>query len=101
MRKFRHTADLHHLWGGQGRARYIEVVKNLGFNDICECEDFRNKPHRYRKESGTVGQMECAECHYLVWPLSSVYECDECMELTLSDKYPVRADEVFLCGDCI
>lgn len=99
-KKYRPAIDTHPLWGAQGRARYIEVYKNMGFWDICECEDYRNIPHRKRADSGPVGLTECTKCKHLVWPMSAIYQCDECLEPTLSDTYPVSAKDEFLCSDC-
>jgi len=97
--------DLHPYYGGKGRKAYIKVYKNMGFYDICECNLDKDIPTKYirkrvRPNSGIVGEQECVECGYLVWPLSAVFECDECTEPALSDKYPVALDEEFLCSEC-
>lgn len=101
MKRYRRPYDTYSLWLSKGRKRYVEVFKNLGFWDICECsDDTKQIPQRKRPDSGNPGLTECAKCGHLVWPLTAVYECDECMEPTLSDKYPVSEDEPFLCRDC-
>jgi hypothetical protein len=101
--RFRHTSDLSSRWFGKGRRRMIEVCKDLGITDICTCnpDTTTQGPWQVRPDSGKVGMNECSTCHHLLWPLSYVYDCDECTEPVLADKFPVPLDEDFLCIDCI
>ena len=82
----------------------VAVCKGLGITDVCTCDVWKttNFPEkwRYREGSGKPGMRECLTCHHLLWPLSYVYDCDECTEPTLSDKFPVTLDEEFICFDC-
>lgn len=106
----RRRSDLDYLWFGKGRARLVALCKNMGIRDICECDDRdwnsattsdpRNPDWRIRPNSGPVGMKECTACRCLLWPLSYVFDCDNCTEPTLANKYPVTLDEEFLCFDC-
>jgi hypothetical protein len=102
--RYRKPSSLGYLWFGQGRARMLEVCHNLGITDVCTCEEWDGAkepgPWRMRPDSGRVGMRECKQCHHLLWPLSYVYDCDECTEPTLTEKFPVDLDEEFLCFDC-
>lgn len=99
----RRPSDYNKLWFGQGRKRMIEVYKNLGFYDVCECEE--DHGIRYRKDSGasgSPGMAECPYCHYLIWPMQYLYDCDDCMEPFMIDKFPPAMLHVadLLCPDC-
>lgn len=100
--KPRIPANLGYLWFGQGRERMLQVAKNLDIVDICTCERVGKSelPWRYRPNSGKVGMRECLTCHHLLWPLSYVFECDECTEPFLVDHFPIFEDEECLCFDC-
>jgi hypothetical protein len=104
MRKNRKGYDTGTDISRAGRAAYIKAVKGMGFYDICECDWVEEQeipvPFRVRPDTGVIGQKECIYCAHLIWPLSSIYECDACAEPTLSDTYPVSEDELFLCQDC-
>jgi hypothetical protein len=101
----RRPADFNKLWHGKGRARMIEVYKNLGFWDVCECDPAEKHGWRYRKDSGRTGSpgmAECTYCHHLLWPMQYIYECDECLEPFLIDKFPppMKHQEDLLCPEC-
>lgn len=100
-RPHRRPSDFDSLWFGQGRARMIEVYKNLGFYDVCECDRTEIKGQRDRKSMLPSVVMECTYCHYLIWPMQYIFDCDECTEPFLVDKFPpVKYDELLLCPDC-
>jgi len=80
------------------RERYIEIVKNMGLSDICECSNITT---RRRQDSGLNGELECTECHYLKYPLQYMYPCDECTEPTLSPYCYLSKSIEFLCDDCL
>jgi hypothetical protein len=87
---------------GKTHAQYAKLAKEYGFNDVCECKtEWGEFETQYREGSGTPGMLECTDCYCLVHPFLYVYECDECMEPTVPDKYTYRQDETFLCDDCI
>lgn len=97
-RPFRIPTDVSYLWHQKGRENYIRVVKNMGIYDICECAEILG--WKKREDSGTVGQKECVVCKSLIWPLSYVYDCDECTEPALASKFPVLASDKFICHYC-
>lgn len=98
----RRPMDLAYLWHGKGRERMIEVYKNLGFYDVCECPQPTGT--RYRKGSGrrgSPGMLECTICHYLIWPMQYIFECDDCCEPILLDQFPAPfIYEDLLCAEC-
>jgi hypothetical protein len=96
------TVDLSYLFLAKGRENYIEVVQNLGINDICECvyKPPATHPTRLRVGSGHPGEIECKICGFLVYPLSYMYECDECTEPFLSNQFSLELNEPALCSDC-
>lgn len=103
-KKYRTPIDFRYLWFGKGEEVYYEAFLKLGFTDICECEEESGKS-RYqrgvkRSNSGATGQLECKNCGCLLYPFQHLYECDECTEPALADKYPLPVDEPFLCEDC-
>jgi hypothetical protein len=99
MNAFRNPSKLGWRWFGYGRERMLEVCNDLGIKDVCTCDPIPALSNsRIRKNSGITGMRECKECHHLVWPLSYVYDCDECTEPVLSDEFPPVLD--FICYDC-
>jgi hypothetical protein len=95
----RPKVDLDYLWLIKGRENYISVVKRLGIQDVCECEDYRD--HKQRREgSGKPGQEECSVCGCLIRPMQYIYACDECTEPFLSEKYYLCTNEPALCPYC-
>lgn len=100
MSTFRKPSDLGYRWFGKGRQAMLDVCADLGITDVCTCDPERvqDLPWRYRPDSGKVGERECLKCRHLLWPLSYVYDCDECTEPTLSDTFPPPDD--FICIDC-
>ena len=99
MTSIRLPVDFSYLWYAKGRENYVTIVKNMGITDICECPG--NGPYSRRRDSGTVGQLECTKCRLLVYPLSYMYECDSCTEPTLAEEFPVSKDSKFLCSYCL
>lgn len=102
-KNLRRPSNFNKLWHGKGRKRMIEVYKNLGFYDVCECEDAHG--WRFRKDSGnggSPGMAECTYCGYLIWPMQYIYDCDECMEPFLIGRFPPPLAHVedLLCPEC-
>ena len=91
--------DFSYLWYAKGRENYVTIVKNMGITDICECTN--EVSFNRRRDSGKLGQVECARCRQLVYPLNYVYPCDSCTEPTLADEFPVSRDTRFLCSYCL
>jgi hypothetical protein len=81
------------------REAYVKAYKNLGFYDICDCDEGPVDKH-VRPDSGNPGQLECLVCHSLAYPFLAIYPCDECTEPTLSDKYPLYPSDPFYCTEC-
>jgi len=100
MLLYRQKIDYTRLIKNASRDRYVQIVKNMGIDDICECGEFKHYGRR-REGSGLNGLLECSECHYLKYPLSYMYMCDECTEPALSEVNPLRADIKFYCEDCL
>lgn len=104
----RRPSKLNYLWHGKGREVLIRVCHNMGITDICTCDPQPPLQHfRYRPGSSSnpyapgLGMKECLDCHHLQYPLQYVYDCDECTEPFLIDKFPPPHVEVeFLCFDC-
>jgi hypothetical protein len=100
MVEFRKPSDLGYKWFGKGRKAMLAACKDEGISDVCTCDMERpqNIPSRIRPNSGRVGMRECLECKHLIWPLSYVFDCDECTEPVLSDTFP--PPDNFICFDC-
>lgn len=101
-RKYRIAYDMRRVIMGKTREQYIEVMKNMGIDDVCECLEHNLifKKKRRRPETGHPGQLECTICGCLIWPHSSIYECDECTEPVLANEYPLPKNREFLCSEC-
>lgn len=102
-RNFRVHVDLTEQFLGKRRQDYAAKIRRMGFTDVCDC-DFRDtdnlKNKQRRAGSGEPGQHECTVCGLLCWPHTQIYECDECCEYTLANKYPLPKDEPFYCDSC-
>lgn len=99
------SLNIDHLHQGKSREVYLRVAKNLGIDDVCECNIvgtiFNVKPPtKIRENSGKIGQDECTLCGMLRHPLWYIYDCDECCEPTLSPIHPIPKGQAFYCQYC-
>ena len=108
--KYKKPIDVLYLIANQPREVYVQVYKNLGFIDICTCEKFmdvkpsdrlsRTKTWRMQENvHDRIGIKICVECQHRVFPLATVYPCDDCTEPTEADYILLKTDEIY-CPDC-
>lgn len=99
VRVYRKPYNFGNKFVGKPREEYVKAFKDLGFDNICECE-FRSENHFLHRVNNQYNVSICSKCDEMVWPHNYIYPCDDCCEPTVSIRGWQKVKEPFYCEYC-